>query len=92
MFGVSANNAIPGLDDKIEITWVTSAPQSETKSATDGDAPMATGVEDEQISHDKTMTESNGANTELEEGEVDNSNAHDQRDMDYESGQGWDMA
>lgn len=90
MFGVSANSAIPGLDDKVEIAWATSAPQSETKATTDGDIPMTTGAEDEQTTREKTATEDNGPNADLEEGEVDNSNTHDQHDMDYESGQGWD--
>ncbi|KAI1089576.1 hypothetical protein F5B19DRAFT_466728 [Rostrohypoxylon terebratum] len=89
MFGVSANNVIPGLDDKVEIAWATSAPQPETKATTDGDVPMTTNADDEQT-QDKTTTEDNGPNAVLEEGEVDNSNAHDQHDMDYESGQGWD--
>ncbi|KAI1209532.1 uncharacterized protein F4807DRAFT_427029 [Annulohypoxylon truncatum] len=92
MLGVSANNAIPGLDDKVEIAWATSAPQPETKATADSDVPMTASVEDEQAAHDKTTTEDNGTNAELEEGEVDNSNTHDQHDMDYESGQGWDMA
>ncbi|KAI2469986.1 hypothetical protein F4781DRAFT_201616 [Annulohypoxylon bovei var. microspora] len=91
MFGVSANNAIPGLDEKVEVAWVTSAPQSETK-ATASDATMTTGVDDEQVIQDKTTTEDNGANGELEEGEVDNASTHDQHDMDYESGQGWDIS
>ncbi|XDG09655.1 hypothetical protein ABKA04_009270 [Annulohypoxylon sp. FPYF3050] len=90
MFGVSANSAIPGLDDKVEIAWATSAPQSETKATTDDDIPMTTGAEDEQTTREKTATEDNGPNADLEEGEVDNSNTHDQHDMDYESGQGWD--
>ncbi|KAI0888803.1 uncharacterized protein GGS22DRAFT_152379 [Annulohypoxylon maeteangense] len=92
MFGVSANNAIPGLDDKVEIAWTASAPQSEKKVTADDDVPMTTGVEDEQTGHDKTTTEDNGVNAELEEGEVDNSNSQDQHDMDYESGQGWDIS
>ncbi|KAI1461503.1 hypothetical protein F4805DRAFT_414386 [Annulohypoxylon moriforme] len=92
MFGVSANNAIPGLDDKVEIAWATSAPQSEKKTAADDDVPMVSGLEDEQAAHDKTTTEDNGANADLEEGEVDNPNSHDQHDMDFESGQGWDIS
>ncbi|KAI1097185.1 hypothetical protein F4804DRAFT_328360 [Jackrogersella minutella] len=92
MFGVSANNTIPGLDDKIEIVWATSAPQSETKPTADSDTHMTSGIEDEQGARDKTSAGASSATAELEEGEVDNTSTHDQHDMDYESGQGWDMA
>ncbi|KAI1410275.1 hypothetical protein F5Y13DRAFT_75751 [Hypoxylon sp. FL1857] len=92
MFGVSANNAIPGLDDKVEITWATSAPQSETKTNADGDVPMASGVETEQAVRDKTGAEGGSVNAGLEEGEINDAHARDQHDMDYEAGEDWGMA
>ncbi|KAI0128144.1 hypothetical protein F4776DRAFT_197742 [Hypoxylon sp. NC0597] len=92
MFGVSANNAIPGLDDKVEIAWATSAPRSETKANNDGDVPMAGGTETEQAAGDKTGAEGGSANAGLEDGEIDDAHAHDQHDMDYEAGEDWGMS
>ncbi|KAI8957690.1 hypothetical protein F5Y11DRAFT_338698 [Daldinia sp. FL1419] len=92
MMGVSANNTIPGLEDKVEVTWATSAPQSETKTPADNDVPMATGTEDGQGGKDKTSPEGSSVTVGLEEGEVDNGHSHDQHDMDYEAGEDWDIS
>ncbi|KAI1474021.1 hypothetical protein F4774DRAFT_402164 [Daldinia eschscholtzii] len=94
MMGVSANNAIPGLEDKVEITWATSAPQSETKTTAegDGDGPMASGIEDEQGVRDKASAEGSSVTVGLEEGEVNNGHSRDQHDMDYEAGEDWDIS
>ncbi|KAI0109762.1 hypothetical protein F4814DRAFT_424529 [Daldinia grandis] len=92
MMGVSANNAIPGLEDKIEITWATSAPQSETKTHADDNVPMANGVEEDQGARDKTSAEGSSVTVGLEEGEVSNGHGRDQHDMDYEAGEDWDIS
>ncbi|KAF3062289.1 hypothetical protein GL218_03641 [Daldinia childiae] len=93
MMGVSANNAIPGLEDKVEITWATSAPQSETKTHADDNVPMANGIEDDQGARDKTSAEGSSSVTiGLEEGEVSNGHGRDQHDMDYEAGEDWDIS
>ncbi|KAI1801061.1 hypothetical protein F4811DRAFT_535879 [Daldinia bambusicola] len=96
MMGVSANNTIPGLEDKVEITWATSAPQSETKAAADGDgdgdAPMANDIEDEQGIRDKISAGSSSPTVKLEGGEVSNRHGRDQHDMDYEAGEDWDIS
>ncbi|KAI1081672.1 hypothetical protein F5B20DRAFT_52004 [Whalleya microplaca] len=90
MFGVSANNTIPGLDDKIEPTWATSAPQSEANATATDDLHMASGLEDEQAAKAKDGIAENGTVADLEEGEVGDAHARDQGDMDYEAGE-WDM-
>ncbi|KAI1382630.1 uncharacterized protein F4822DRAFT_423069 [Hypoxylon trugodes] len=92
MFGVSANNSIPGIEDKIEIMWATSAPQTENKATADGDVPMSSGIEDEQTAKDKVNTEDSSATAGLEEGEVESSHVRDQRDMDYEAGEDWGIS
>ncbi|KAL7627278.1 hypothetical protein AAE478_001467 [Parahypoxylon ruwenzoriense] len=91
MFGISANNAIPGLDDKLEIAWATSAPQSEART-TDGDAHMAGEIDEDSGAKDKISAGDSSATTGLEEGEVDNTHSRDQRDMDYEAGEDWGMS
>ncbi|KAI1142013.1 hypothetical protein F5Y05DRAFT_212381 [Hypoxylon sp. FL0543] len=92
MFGVSANNAIPGLDDKLEIAWATSAPQSEAKVNADGDVPMANGAENDQAATNKTSAEGVSENAGLEEGEINDAHARDQHDMDYEAGEDWGIS
>ncbi|XXG99440.1 hypothetical protein Hte_005779 [Hypoxylon texense] len=92
MFGISANNTIPGLDDKVEITWATSAPQSSTKTTADGDVNMTSGIEDEQSAKDKAGAEENNNTAALEEGEVDNTHGRDQGDMDFEAGEDWGIS
>ncbi|KAI0841361.1 hypothetical protein F5Y06DRAFT_261370 [Hypoxylon sp. FL0890] len=92
MFGVSANKAIPGLDDKVEIAWKTSAPRSETKANADGDVSVTSGTETEQVARDKTVAEGSSGKAGLEEGEIDDAHAHDQHDMDYETGEDWGMS
>ncbi|KAI1652923.1 hypothetical protein F4813DRAFT_286722 [Daldinia decipiens] len=92
MMGVSANNAIPGLEDKVEITWATSAPQFETKTHADDNVPMADGIEDDQGARDKTSAEGSSVTIGLEEGDVSNGHGRDQHDMDYEAGEDWDIS
>lgn len=92
MFGISANNTLPGLDDKIEIAWATSAPQSSAKTAADGDVTMTSGIEDEQAAKDKAGAEESSAIADLEEGEVDNRHGRDQGDMDFEAGEDWGIS
>ncbi|KAI1775468.1 hypothetical protein F4818DRAFT_50478 [Hypoxylon cercidicola] len=92
MFGISANNTIPGLDDKLEIAWATSAPQSSAKTTADGDVTMTSGIEDEQATKDKAGAEESGATAGLEEGEVDNSHGRDQGDMDFEASEDWGIS
>ncbi|KAI1339469.1 hypothetical protein F5Y15DRAFT_382653 [Xylariaceae sp. FL0016] len=92
MFGVSANNSIPGVEGKVEASWTTSAPESGPSTAADGDAFMVSGLEDEQSGRDKATIGGNGATGELEEGEVGSAHDVDQRDMDYEDVGDWDIA
>lgn len=92
MFGVSANNAIPGLEDKVEIAWASSAPPSTSKITADGDVPMASGPEDEQTARDKASAEDSSATVGLEEGEVEDDHGRDQHDMDYEAGEDWGIS
>ncbi|KAI0379339.1 hypothetical protein F5Y04DRAFT_132943 [Hypomontagnella monticulosa] len=92
MFGVSANNAIPGLDDKVEIEWAASAPQPAAKSTVDSDVPMASGLEDEQSAREKASAEDSSATVGLEEGEVEDEQGRDQHDMDYEAGEDWGIS
>ena len=91
MFGVTAagKNQIPGVEEKLELSWVNSAPTKTPATAgeaatadggdRDGDALMASGLED--AAKAKADLADNNAATgavNLEEGEVD------QGDMDYE--------
>lgn len=95
MFGVSANNSIPGLEDKIEATWTNSAPQSEAKPATDADVQMTNVVdvvEEEQATREKASAEGSSVTVGLEEGEVDDTQGRDQHDMDYEAGEDWGIS
>lgn len=94
MFGVTAagKNQIPGLEEKLELSWVNSAPTKAGAAATaggggaaaedrDGDALMASGLEDATKAKADGLGDSNAAAAavaNLEEGEVD------QGDMDYE--------
>ncbi|OTB00404.1 hypothetical protein M426DRAFT_15542 [Hypoxylon sp. CI-4A] len=89
MFGVSANNAIPGLDEKVEAAWATSAPQSEAKTKSDSDVQMASGIEDEQAATKGKTSAEDTVTIGLEEGEVDDANGRDQHDMDFEAGEDW---
>ncbi|KAI1373939.1 hypothetical protein F4677DRAFT_427667 [Hypoxylon crocopeplum] len=89
MFGVSASNSIPGLDDKVEAAWATSAPQSEAKANAGVDVSMTSGVEDEHAARDKTSAGRSSATVELEEGEVENEQSREEHDMDYEAGEYW---
>ncbi|KAI1760770.1 hypothetical protein GGR53DRAFT_508469 [Hypoxylon sp. FL1150] len=93
MFGISANNTIPGLDDKVEIAWASSAPQSSARTAADGDVTMTSGIEGEQAARDKAGGGEEGnvaAVNDLEEGEVDHAHhGRDQGDMDFEAGEDW---
>lgn len=95
MFGVTAagKNQIPGLEEKLELSWVNSAPKKVGAAAAggatgedgDGDALMASGLEDAAKEKAVGLAD-NGADDDttaaagvnLEEGEVD------QGDMDYE--------
>ncbi|KAI8630669.1 hypothetical protein F5Y19DRAFT_428573 [Xylariaceae sp. FL1651] len=86
MFGVSANNSIPGIEGKTEPTWVKTAPET-PKAAANGDVPMASTLEDDQTTKEKTDTGDGDANGGLEEGEISNTDDHDQGDMDYEAGE-----
>ncbi|KAI2620607.1 hypothetical protein GGR54DRAFT_639639 [Hypoxylon sp. NC1633] len=92
MFGISANNAIPGLDDKIETTWAASVPRSESQPTTVADIPMTGGIESGQAPGEKTSTEGCSVMVGLEEGEVENERGRDQHDMDYEAGEDWGIA
>jgi len=85
MAGVTASDSVPGVDGKIEATWVKSAP--ETTKTSDGDTVMGSTLDEEQSSKEKVATGPDSANAELEEGEIDSGPDLDQRDMDYESGE-----
>ncbi|KAK6079643.1 ccch zinc finger and rrm domain-containing protein [Seiridium cupressi] len=75
MFGVSAQKSIPGVDDKVELAWATSAPKA---VGADSDFPTAGGLEEEQsIKPDQDVEENNGF------GRI---NSGKQDDMDYEGG------
>ena len=99
MFGVTAagKNQIPGVEEKLELSWVNSAPTKAGAAATagggggaaagdgedrDGDALMASGLEDAAKAKADGLGDNNAAAAaavaNLEEGEVD------QGDMDYE--------
>ncbi|KAI0161883.1 hypothetical protein GGR52DRAFT_561434 [Hypoxylon sp. FL1284] len=92
MFGVAAKSTIPGLEDKVDITWATSAPQSAVKTTTDGDVTMSSGVEDEQATKNKDGVEETSHTADLEEGEVDSTHGRDQGDMDFETGEDWGIS
>ncbi|KAK8119339.1 RNA-binding domain-containing protein [Apiospora kogelbergensis] len=83
--GVTVNKNIPQVDGKVELSWATTAPKA--TAATDGDVPMASGMEEDQ-SATKPAAENNddtggfgGAGEEQ----------RDQGDMDYEVGD-WDIS
>ncbi|KAI0408988.1 hypothetical protein F4802DRAFT_307360 [Xylaria palmicola] len=86
MFGVSASNSIHGIEGKIEITWAKAPPTS--AKAADGDTLMVNRI-DNELATGKTNASADvdGANGDIEEGEIDNTLDHDQGDMDYEAGE-----
>ncbi|KAI5862006.1 hypothetical protein GGS23DRAFT_574126 [Durotheca rogersii] len=92
MFGVSANNTIPGLDDKLEIAWANSTPQIDSKAAPDSDAPMTDATEEDSGAKDRASAQESSATAGLEEGEVENDRGRDQGDMDYEAGEDWGLS
>ncbi|KAI5921267.1 hypothetical protein F4810DRAFT_372780 [Camillea tinctor] len=99
MFGISANNTIPGVEEKFEPSWANSAPLSETAAAAaaaaaaagaDSDLHMTSGLEDEQAIKDKGGMADGSAAGGLEDGEIVND--RDQGDMDYEPGDDWGIS
>ncbi|RYO93869.1 hypothetical protein DL764_007920 [Monosporascus ibericus] len=88
MFGVTAasNNRIPGIDEKLELAWASSAPTAESTAAGegpgDGDALMASGLED--AAKEKASAADNHAAADMEDGEVYDGGERDEGDMDYE--------
>ncbi|GAP84780.1 putative RNA recognition motif-containing protein [Rosellinia necatrix] len=86
MFGVSASNSIHGINGKVEPTWAKTTPEL-VKPTADSDVVMSSTLDDEQASKEKVNAGNGNANVEFEEGEIDNTPGHDQRDMDYEAGE-----
>ncbi|RYO86453.1 hypothetical protein DL766_003094 [Monosporascus sp. MC13-8B] len=88
MFGVTAasNNQIPGIDEKLELAWASSAPTAESTAAGegpgDGDALMASGLED--AAKEKASVADNHVAADMEDGEVYDGGERDEGDMDYE--------
>ncbi|CAJ2514084.1 Uu.00g022030.m01.CDS01 [Anthostomella pinea] len=89
MFGISAHDSIPGVGEKVEPAWPTSAPDSETTTTADGDFLMASGLEDEQAAR-KASIAGSSATAGLEEGEARDTMDHG--DMDYEAGEDWGIS
>lgn len=83
MFGVSASNTIPGLSDKLEISWATTAaphkPATANENTDTDDAQMTSGLDDAPDANKA------GDNEDLEDGEIDD-DEQDQGDMDYDAG------
>ncbi|KAI2635159.1 hypothetical protein GGS21DRAFT_517195 [Xylaria nigripes] len=85
MFGISANNSIIGIEGKIESAWAKTAPGP--AKTIEADNNSSSNPEDDQATKEKQGVESNDANADLEEGEIDNGPDLDQGDMDYEAGE-----
>ncbi|KAI1493556.1 hypothetical protein F5X96DRAFT_687373 [Biscogniauxia mediterranea] len=95
MFGISASNTIPGVEEKFEPSWANSAPLSDTAAAAaaaaaDSDLHMTSGLEDEQAAKDKGDVADGSTTAGLEDGEI--ANDRDQGDMDYEPGDDWGIS
>ncbi|KAI0150363.1 hypothetical protein GGR57DRAFT_472550 [Xylariaceae sp. FL1272] len=84
-FGVSGQNSIPGIKEKLELGW-SKAPLGSVK-VTDEDVQMTSTLTDENIIKEKGEV-NDVENGELEDGEIEiDHRHHDHGDMDYEAGE-----
>ncbi|KAI1431209.1 hypothetical protein GGR50DRAFT_680773 [Xylaria sp. CBS 124048] len=85
MFGITTGHSIHGIEGKVKAAWASSAPQS-AKTTVEVDTGNP---EEDHNMKEKSDAGPNGADENLEEGEIDNGPVLelDQGDMDYEAGE-----